>query len=53
MGSWSALGLIGLRTASPAAAGAVTAAFAVAGANDFLQAAFRLLSEVDNEHGES
>lgn len=53
MGSWSALGLIGLRAASPAAAGAVTAVFAVAGANDFLQAAFRLLSEVDNEHGES
>lgn len=50
VGSWSALGLVALRTASPAAAGAVTTVFAVAGANDFLQAAFRLLAEVDTEH---
>lgn len=43
VGSWSALGLIGLRVASPSAAGAVTTVLAAGGANDFLQAVFRLL----------
>lgn len=43
VGSWSALGLVGLRVASPSAAGAVTTVLAAGGANDFLQAMFRLL----------
>lgn len=45
IGSWSALGLVGLRVASPPAAGAVTAVLAAGGANDFLQAGFRLLKD--------
>jgi hypothetical protein len=49
VGSWSALGLIALRTASPPAAGAVTAVFAAGGANDFLQAVFRLLQDRVNQ----
>jgi hypothetical protein len=49
LGSWSALGLVGLRVASPAAAGAVTTALAAGGANDFLQAVFRLLTDRANQ----
>jgi hypothetical protein len=49
VGSWSALGLVGLRVASPPAAGAVTAVLAASGANDFLQAVFRLLKDRDNQ----
>jgi len=45
VGSWSALGLVGLRVASPPAAGAVTTVLAAGGANDFLQAVFRLLKD--------
>jgi hypothetical protein len=45
VGSWSALGLVGLRVASPPSAGAVTTVLAAGGANDFLQAAFRLLKD--------
>ncbi len=45
LGSWSALGLVGLRVASPPAAGAVTTVLAAGGANDFLQAVFRLLKD--------
>lgn len=45
VGSWSALGLVGLRVASPAAAGAVTTVLAAGGANDFLQAVFRILKD--------
>ncbi len=45
VGSWSALGLIGLRVASPSASGAVTTVLAAGGANDFLQAAFRILRD--------
>jgi hypothetical protein len=40
MGSWSALGLVGLRVASPPAASAVTTVLAAGGATDFLQAIF-------------
>jgi hypothetical protein len=43
VGAWSALSLVGLRTASPAAGRVATTVFATAGANDFLQAGFRLL----------
>jgi len=49
VGSWGALGLVGLRTASPAAAGVVTTVFAASAANDFLQAAFRLIVDRDKE----
>ncbi|MGI8712203.1 MAG: DUF1360 domain-containing protein [Solirubrobacteraceae bacterium] len=45
VGSWSALGLIGLRVASPSASGAVTTVLAAGGANDFLQAMFRILKD--------
>jgi len=49
LGSWSALGLVGLRVASPPAAGAVTTVLAAGGANDFLQAVFRLLQDRVNQ----
>lgn len=42
LGAWSALGLTGLRTASPPAGRAATALFATAGTNSFLQAGFHL-----------
>lgn len=45
LGSWSALGLVGLRVASPPAAGAVTPVLAAAGANNLLQAGFKLLKD--------
>lgn len=45
VGSWSALGLVGLRVASPSAAGAVTTVLAASGANDLLQAVFRILKD--------
>lgn len=45
VGSWSALGLISLRVASPSAAGAATTVLAAGGANDFLQAMFRILRD--------
>ena len=41
--AWSALGLVGLRTASPPAGRTVSTVLAVSAANDFLQAAFRLI----------
>jgi len=43
LGTWSALGLVGLRTASPPAGRTVSTVLAASAANDFLQAAFRLL----------
>lgn len=49
VGSWGALGLMALRTASPPAAGVVTTVFAAAAANDFLQAGFRLMVDEDKE----
>lgn len=49
VGSWGALGLMGLRTASPPAAGVVTTVFAAAAANDFLQAAFRIMVDRDKQ----
>ncbi len=44
-GTWSALGLVGLRTASPSAGRAVTTVLALAAVNDVIQGGFRLLSE--------
>jgi Protein of unknown function (DUF1360) len=49
VGAWSALSLVGLRTASPVAGQVATTVFATAGANDFLQAGFRLLCNVSND----
>jgi hypothetical protein len=44
-GTWCALLLVGLRTASPIAGQTTTNVLALAGANDLLQAAFHLLVE--------
>ena len=49
VGTWSALALVGLRTASPAAGRTVSTVLALAGANDVLQSAFRLLAERTNQ----
>lgn len=48
MGTWSALGLVGLRTASPSAGRVVTGVLALTGVNDVLQSGFRLLAERTN-----
>ncbi len=45
VGAWCALGLVGLRAASPATGRAVGGVLATAGANHFLQASFSLLCE--------
>jgi hypothetical protein len=41
VGAWTALGLVGLRLAQPRTGRTVTAVFAAAGLNDFMQAGFR------------
>src|SRR5204862_2784640 len=43
VGAWSALGVVGLRLASPPSGKAVTNVLAASAANDFLQAGFRAL----------
>ena len=48
-GTWSALVLVGLRTASPVAGRATTNVLALAGANDLMQSGFRLLVERANQ----
>jgi hypothetical protein len=48
VGAWSALGLVGLRVASPQAGRTVTAVLATSAANDFLQAGFKALCVVAN-----
>ncbi len=48
-GTWGALVLVGLRTASPVAGRATTNVLAPAGANDLMQSGFRLLVERANE----
>jgi Protein of unknown function (DUF1360) len=45
VGAWSALGLVGLRLASPSAGRVATGVLATSALNDFLQAAFRALCE--------
>ena len=45
VGAWAALGLVGLRTASPVTGRAVNGVLAIAGANHFVQASFGLLCE--------
>jgi len=49
LGAWSALGLVGLRMASPPAGQTVIAVMSASAANDFLQSGFRLLCERSNE----
>ena len=51
-GAWSALGVVGLRALSPAAGRLVTTVLATSAANDFLQAAFQLLTEGANAAAE-
>ena len=48
VGTWSALALVGLWTASPAAGRTTTNVLALAGVNDLLQSGFRLLAERTN-----
>lgn len=48
IGTWSALGLVALRTASPAAGRATIRVLALAGTNDLMQSTFRLLAERTN-----
>jgi hypothetical protein len=48
VGAWSALGLVGLRVASPRAGRTVTAVLATSATNDFLQAGFKALCGVAN-----
>lgn len=45
VGTWSALALVGLRTASAPAGQTAAAVLALTGANDLLQSGFRLLAE--------
>lgn len=48
VGTWAALGLVALRTASPAAGRATVRVLALAGVNDLMQSGFRLLAERTN-----
>jgi hypothetical protein len=48
VGAWSALGLVGLRVASPQAGRTVTAVLATSAVNDFLQAGFKAFCGVAN-----
>lgn len=48
VGTWSALGLVGLRVASPATSRVVTDVLALSGVNDLMQSGFRLLAERTN-----
>src|SRR5205085_4533449 len=51
VGAWSALGLVGLRLASPRAGRTVTAVLATSAANDLLQAGFKAVCGVANRAG--
>jgi hypothetical protein len=48
VGAWSALGLVAVRTASPASGRLLTSVLAASATNDFLQAGFRLICERTN-----
>lgn len=48
VGTWSALALVGLRTASPSAGRVAANVLALAGANDLIQSGFHLLAERTN-----
>jgi hypothetical protein len=49
VGAWSALGIVGLRLASPDSGRIVTNVLAVSAANDWLQSGFKLLCASVNE----
>jgi hypothetical protein len=51
VGAWSGLGLVGLRVLSPPAGRTVTAVLATSAVSDFLQAAFRALTQEANAGG--
>lgn len=51
LGAWSALGLVGLRMASPEVGRTVTTVLAASAGNDVLQAGFTYLSERANVEG--
>jgi hypothetical protein len=44
VGAWSALGIVGLRLASPESGRTMTNVLAASAANDWLQAGFKLLT---------
>ncbi len=48
VGTWSALGVVGLRVANPEAGRLVTTILASSAANDWMQAGFKLLTEQTN-----
>jgi len=48
VGTWSALAVVALRTGSPPAGRAASRVLALAGVNDLMQSAFRLLAERTN-----
>jgi hypothetical protein len=48
VGTWSALGVVGLRIAKPEAGRTVSTVLAASAANDWLQAGFKLLTEQTN-----
>jgi hypothetical protein len=49
LGAWSALGIVGLRLASPESGRIVTNVLAASAANDWLQAGFKLLTAAVND----
>lgn len=51
IGTWSSLGVVGLRLMNPPTGRAVTSVLATAALNDFLQAGFRLLCGTVNQSG--
>jgi len=52
LGAWSALGLVGLRMASPDVGRTVTTVLAASAGNDVLQAGFTYLTERANSEGQ-
>ena len=52
-GAWSALAVVGLRATSPHAGRLVASVLATSAVNDFLQAAFRVLTERANNEAEN
>ena len=52
VGAWSSAGLVGLRLLAPGPGKTVAVVLATAGANDFLQAGFRVLCERANSSGD-
>jgi hypothetical protein len=53
VGAWSALGVVGLRLASPGSGRVVTNVLAASAANDWLQAGFKLLCAAVNRTDQS